>query len=179
MSQGLGYHDFDRKSTAFRRKFDGMPRACGCIQCRKRRCICKFILQMHLLGSNRAESLEVVFIAGKTLRAPSKGANGFCVQWCLRRSLCAAQGVPRAREGAFFFTKKAYCGNQTFCVAESRKSVQTQPHPFSALKKALQIMGIQGESLPLGRRLAGSKPAALTLGQSPRGLSQARQVITM
>ena len=174
MSQGLGYHDFDRKSTAFRRKFDGMPRACGCIQCRKRRCICKFILQMHLLGSNRAESLEVVFIAGKTLRAPSKGANGFCVQWCLRRSLCAAQGVPRAREGAFFFTKKAYCGNQTFCAAGGRKSLQTPPH-FSAPKSPWDSKGTR----PFGRRLAGSKPAALTLGQSPRGLSQARQVITM
>ncbi len=38
---------------------------------------------------------------------------------------CAAQEVPRTQEGAFFFTKKAYCGNQTICVAESRKSVQT------------------------------------------------------
>ena len=36
----------------------------------------------------------------------------------------AAQGIPRTQEGAFFFTKKAYCVNQTACVAESRKSVQ-------------------------------------------------------
>ena len=63
---------------------------------------------------------------------------------------CAAQELPRIQEGAFFFTKKAYCVNQTACVAGGRKSVQTQPHPFSALKKALEIMGIQGESLPLG-----------------------------
>ncbi len=39
--------------------------------------------------------------------------------------LSAAQEVPRTQEGAFFFTKKAYCVNQTACVAESRKSVQT------------------------------------------------------
>ncbi len=39
--------------------------------------------------------------------------------------LSAAQGVSRPQEGAFFFTKKAYCGNQTISVAESRKSVQT------------------------------------------------------
>ncbi len=38
---------------------------------------------------------------------------------------CAAREVPRTQEGAFFFTKKAYCGNQTLCVAENRKSVQT------------------------------------------------------
>ena len=45
---------------------------------------------------------------------------------------CAALKIPvrrrkvsRTQEGAFFFTKKAYCGNQTLCVAESRKSVQT------------------------------------------------------
>ena len=134
MSQGLGYHDFDRKSTAFRRKFDGMPRACGCIQCKKRRCICKFILQMHLLGSNRAESLEVVFIAGKTLRAPSKGANGFCVQWRLRRSLCAAQGVPRAREGAFFFTKKRTAGIRLSAWQEEGSLYRLDPTPFPPLK---------------------------------------------
>ena len=39
--------------------------------------------------------------------------------------LSAAQGVSCTQEKAFFFTKKAYCGNQTACVAESRKSVQT------------------------------------------------------
>ena len=43
----------------------------------------------------------------------------------LRSRLSAPQEVPRTQEGAFFFTKKAYCGNQTDCVAESRKSVQT------------------------------------------------------
>ena len=36
--------------------------------------------------------------------------------------------------GAFFFTKKAYCGNQTVCVAEVRKSVQTQPPLFPPLR---------------------------------------------
>ena len=44
-------------------------------------------------------------------------------------SLCrnprAPQEVSRTQEGAFFFTKKAYCVNQSFCVAESGKSVQT------------------------------------------------------
>ena len=43
----------------------------------------------------------------------------------LCRNHCAPQGVSRTQEGAFFFRKKAYCGNQTTCVAESRKSVQT------------------------------------------------------
>ncbi len=37
----------------------------------------------------------------------------------------APQEVPRTQEGAFFFTKKAYCGNQTLCVAVIRESVQT------------------------------------------------------
>ena len=48
----------------------------------------------------------------------------------LRRNLGAAQEVPRTQEGAFFFTKKAYCGNQAVCVAEGRKSLQTCPTPF-------------------------------------------------
>ena len=67
---------------------------------------------------------------------------------CVTLILSAAQEVSRTQGGAFFFTKKAYCGSQTLCVAGSQKSVQTQPHPFSALKKPLKIMGIQGESLP-------------------------------
>ena len=37
----------------------------------------------------------------------------------------AAQEVPRTQEGAFFFTKKASCGNETVCVAGRGKSVQT------------------------------------------------------
>ena len=36
----------------------------------------------------------------------------------------APQELPRRQEGAFFFTKKAYCVNQTACVAVVRKSVQ-------------------------------------------------------
>ncbi len=52
----------------------------------------------------------------------------------LCRNPSAAQELPRAREGAFFFTKKAYCVNQTLCVAEGRKSVQTQPPLFPPLK---------------------------------------------
>ena len=50
--------------------------------------------------------------------------------------LSAAQELPRTQEGAFFFTKKAYCGNQTACVAGGRKSVQTQPPLFPPLKKS-------------------------------------------
>ncbi len=61
---------------------------------------------------------------------------------------CAAQEVPRTQEGAFFFTKKAYCVNRTLCVAGRGKSVQTQPPPPSALKKPFQIMGIQGDVSP-------------------------------
>ena len=60
----------------------------------------------------------------------------------LRRSFDAAQEVSRTQEGAFFFRKKAYCGNQIICVAGGRKSVQTWPTPFSPLKKPLKIMGI-------------------------------------
>ena len=60
--------------------------------------------------------------------------HGHRVPTCTNRSedrsqsaweLCAAQEVPCTQERAFFFTKKASCGNQTACVAESRKSVQT------------------------------------------------------
>ncbi len=68
----------------------------------------------------------------------------------------APQEVPRTQEGAFFFTKKAYCGNQTLCVAESRKSVQTHPPTPSALKN---------NGIPKGR-----VPLAGARGQSPRGL---------
>ncbi len=57
-----------------------------------------------------------------------------CERDSIMLTLFGAQSLPRTQEGAFFFTKKAYCGNQTLCVAESRKSVQTCPHPFSALK---------------------------------------------
>ena len=48
----------------------------------------------------------------------------------LRRNPDAAQEVCRTQGGAFFFTKKAYCVNQTACVAEGRKSLQTQPPLF-------------------------------------------------
>jgi hypothetical protein len=74
----------------------------------------------------------------------------------LRSRLSAAQEVPNTQEGAFFFTKKAYCGNQTLCVAESRKSVQTHPPTPSALKN---------NGIPKGR-----VPLAGARGQSPRGL---------
>ena len=56
----------------------------------------------------------------------------------------AAQEVPRTQEGAFFFTKKAYCGNQTLCVAGGRKSLQTYPPTISALNKPLKITGSKG-----------------------------------
>ena len=64
----------------------------------------------------------------------------FALRESHRNTECGAGSPPHAG-GSFFFTKKAYCGNQTLCVAESRKSVQTQPHPFSALKKALKKDG--------------------------------------
>ena len=54
----------------------------------------------------------------------------------------AAQELLRRQEGAFFFTKKAYCVNRTVCVAESRKSVHTQPPLFPPLKK----MGFQRDA---------------------------------
>ncbi len=62
----------------------------------------------------------------------------------LRSRLSAVQEVPRTQGGAFFFTKKAYCVNQTACVAGGRKSVQTQPHPFSPFKSPSKITGSKG-----------------------------------
>ena len=56
----------------------------------------------------------------------------------------AVQEVPRTQGGAFFFTKKAYCVNETACVAGGRKSVQTQPHPFSPFKSPSKITGSKG-----------------------------------
>ncbi len=43
----------------------------------------------------------------------------------LRRDLVRRREVSRTHKGAFFFTKKAPCVNQTLCVAERGKSLQT------------------------------------------------------
>ncbi len=80
-----------------------------------------------------AECLERVllrshFLRGETLchaRNPPPAQTDRKHYPSLYRNPSAAQEVPRAQEGAFFFTKKAYCVNQTLCVAESWKSVQT------------------------------------------------------
>ena len=58
---------------------------------------------------------------------------------------------PRTQEGAFFFTKKASCGNQTICVAGIGKSVQTQPPLFPPLKKPFSNNGIPKGQVPLAR----------------------------
>ena len=58
----------------------------------------------------------------------------------LRRNPGAAQEVSRTQGGAFFFTKKAYCVNQTLCVAGARKScTDLTPPLFPPLKR----MGFQ------------------------------------
>ena len=49
-----------------------------------------------------------------------KVSGVFCCANAARR-----RNSPRTQQDAFFFTKKASCGNQTLCAAGSRKSVQT------------------------------------------------------
>ncbi len=66
--------------------------------------------------------------AGYTVRRRKSRACSVTLGTFCKGLLCAPQELPRTQEGAFFFTKKAYCGNQTVCVTESRKSVQTCSH---------------------------------------------------
>ncbi len=63
-----------------------------------------FFVKKKFIPIGDAESFERV-----QLRSHSVRGRGF---------------VRRTQEGAFFFTKKAYCGNQTVCVAGG-ESVQT------------------------------------------------------
>ncbi len=80
----------------------------------------------------------------RAYKVPLPAQTNRKIQLSLRRNLCAAQSVPRKQGGAFFFTKKAYCVNETACVAGGRKSVQTQPHPFSPFKSPSKITGSKG-----------------------------------
>ncbi len=96
-------------------------------------------------------------VRGKTCDAPSL---------CQRSRADARWGVQTwaPHRGAFFFTKKAYCRNQTICVAERGKSVQTQPPLFPPLKKPFKNYGFQGDLIPLaevwGRRPQGLSPSS-------------------
>ncbi len=51
---------------------------------------------------------------------------------------CAAQEVSRIQEGAFFFTKKAYCGNQTPAWQKDGSLYRLNLNPFPPLKKPLK-----------------------------------------
>ena len=82
--------------------------------------------------------------------SPTRTHRSEVLSRSVQESQFGAGTTPRTQEGAFFFTKKAYCVNQTICVAESRKSVQTQPHPFSPFK-ALQKLRVPRGFNPLGR----------------------------
>ncbi len=84
-------------------------------------------------------------------------------------TFCVAVSAPPMGMN-FFFTKKWVGGRSTTQEVPMRQGVKSlyrlEPHPLYALKKT----GIQGESLPLGERRAGSRPTALTLEQSSSGL---------
>ncbi len=56
----------------------------------------------------------------------------FALRESHRNTECGAGSPPHAG-GSFFFTKKAYCGNQTLCVAVARKSTDLPPF-FPPLK---------------------------------------------
>ena len=64
-------------------------------------------------------------------------------------TLCGAQNIPHAGWSFFLYEKSVL--RESDCLRGRRPEVCTDSTtPFSALKKALEIMGIQGESLPLG-----------------------------
>ena len=67
----------------------------------------------------------------------------------LRSRLSAAQEVPPHAGGSFFLYEKSVL-RESDSLRGRKPEVSTDltPTPFSAPKKALQIMGIQGESLP-------------------------------
>ena len=69
-----------------------------------------------------------------------KVSGVFCCANAARR-----RNSPRTQQDAFFFTKKRPAGIR-LSVRQEAGSLYRLNHPFSAL----QIMGIQGESLPLG-----------------------------
>ena len=87
---------------------------------------------MTRLSMHRARSESAGTKAARALRASRQGdaSPWIPIFWGLGVwdfSLCLADAlfVDDRPPTHFFFTKKAYCGNQTICVAESRKSVQT------------------------------------------------------
>ena len=60
-----------------------------------------------------------------------------------QKSPCGAGSI-RTQGGAFFFTKKASCGNQTLCVAGGGSLYRLDPPHFPPLKKPLKITGSKG-----------------------------------
>ena len=60
-----------------------------------------------------------------------------------QKSPCGAGSI-RTQGGAFFFTKKASCGNQTLCVAGGGSLYRLDPPLFPPLKKPLKITGSKG-----------------------------------
>ena len=79
-----------------------------------------------------------------------------------RPKLPASQPLRRLWDEFFLYEKM---GRRAIILAESTSEAGTKiPPPIT--KKRWESKGTR----PLGRRLAGSRPAALTLGQRPRGL---------
>ncbi len=87
---------------------------------------------------------------------PIDGAEGatqnVSSRFCCAHTLCGAGSTPHAGRSFFLYEKSVL--RESDCLRGRRSEVCTDlTTPFSALKKALQIMGIQGEGIPLGRSL--------------------------
>ncbi len=81
---------------------------------------------------------------------------------------CGTESIPHAG-GSFFLYEKSVLRESDSLRGREKEVCTNLTHPFSALKKALKITGIQGESLPLGRcsRAEPSRSSPLCL-QLPR-----------
>ena len=72
-----------------------------------------------------------------------KVSSGFCCA----HTLCGAGSAPHAG-GSFFLYEKSVLRESDFLRGRGEEICTDSTTPFSALKKPLKIMGIQGESLP-------------------------------
>ncbi len=85
----------------------------------------------------------------------SSACGGICTTHpfvCQRSRAHARQGVQTwdSVQGSFFLYEKSVLRESDSLRGRKPEVCTDSTTPFSALKKALQIMGIQGESLPLG-----------------------------
>ena len=83
---------------------------------------------------------------------------------------CGTGTIPHT-ERSFFLYEKSVLRESDFLRGRKPEVCTDLTLPFSALKKALKKLRVPRGFNPLGGRLAGAKPRALTLGQSPRGLA--------